>query len=745
MLNLGEIAEINIRPAQRRGVCIHNGKESIVLTIRKQANARIFSLRKSFTLLLADFHKEYPQLEFELTNDQSNILDISVNNLETSLQWGALFAVLILCTFFKEWRTPLLIAIVIPISLVIALFGFFLLNISINIISLTGLVLGVGLMVDNSIIIIENIRQHLRMGSPHEVACIEGPVEVVQPLISSALTTCSVFVPLIYLSGLAGVLFYDQALSVTLALGASLITAYILLPTIIRLNKKWKPADIAAKNQYPLYNKMVNYFINQPWINLGIATLITTAFLISYKSLKIESFPTITREGIMLTVDWNEPIGIEENKRRFDFILSDLKEIVHSSDIFIGEQQFLLTESNIAGNQAQAWIYGEEVNLKSRLTLLFSEKYPNASVEIGPIKTIFDELFGGRQSPLVAHVQNISSHETPDLERLKPILDWLSSQNIGFSIPTQKQDLTLKILREKALLYDIPFESIVDRLKAIFEEYALGSINDSQMEIPMIYSWGSGQPELDRIESATITNREGLQLPLRQFIQIGRRTVPRQFTSTSSGESFDIRMSSWPGDNFIEGLRNKVLESEQLVVHFSGQHFKDQQQVKELSGIALISFVLLYLILAAQFESLLLPIIVIITVPIGVAGALLALELTGQTLNLVSLTGMVVMGGIVVNDAILKLDMMQRLNRQMPLREAIHQAGARRLRPIIMTSATTILALIPILFTGGIGAELQHPLSLAIIGGLTFGTMASLFLVPSLFLIYEKHLRHNLT
>ncbi len=733
LLRLGEIAAISLQPAERRGICYHNGAESIVLSVRKKADARIFSLRRSMSDLLQDFENEYPQLQFELTNDQSHVLDIAVNNLSTSLQWGALFAVLILFVFFKEWRSPVLMAIVIPVSLIVALFGFFLLNISINVISLSGLVLGVGLMIDNSIIVIENIRQFIRSGTTHEEACVNGPEEVIRPLISSALTTCSVFVPLIFLSGLAGALFYDQAMSVTLALAASLLTAYILLPTILRLNKKWLQTRAVGQLRYPGYDKMVDGLLSHPWKSLALATIFTIGIITTVRNLDVEAFPAITRQGVEVFVDWNEPIDLEENKRRFDLLMTELSGVTRECDLFLGEQQFLLARTIQPINHARALIYGNEADLRKRVTNHFSNKYPAASVDVAPISTIFDEIFGSADPTLVAHLQNINARQSPGSRELAPVLDWLSGQKINFGIPPIHQEYTIDILREKALLFGISHADIVDKLKAIFGKYPLGTFNSAQQEIRMVSAWSSGEAQLEELRTATVIGKKGEQYPLRQFINIGQRNAPRQFTATKSGESFDIKFPEWPGEQFVDAFRDKVKQTGKLTVTFSGQHFKDLKQIRELSGIALVSMLLLYLILAAQFESLVLPFIVILTVPIGIAGAFLALELTGQSLNMVSLTGMVVMGGIVVNDAILKVDMMQRLSQRMPLREAIHQAGARRLRPIIMTSATTILALTPILFSGGLGAELQQPLALAVIGGLLTGTGASLFVVPVLF------------
>ena len=239
------------------------------------------------------------------------------------------------------------------------------------------------------------------------------------------------------------------------------------------------------------------------------------------------------------------------------------------------------------------------------------------------------------------------------------------------------------------------------------------------------------------LKGASVQNKSGQYLPLNAFVKTGRSLSPKAITAGKTGESLDLHFPFF-SEKLVADIRAGVGQQEGLAVHFSGQAFEDEKAVGELVVILGISLLLLYLILAAQFESLVQPLIVILTVPIGAAGALLALWLAGQSLNLVSVIGLIVMGGIVVNDAILKVDMMNRLLKEMPLREAIHLAGRRRLKPIVMTSVTTILALLPVLFSGGLGAELQRPLAWAVVGGLTVGTVAGLYFVPVLYALLKR-------
>ncbi|MFA5218119.1 MAG: efflux RND transporter permease subunit, partial [Bacteroidales bacterium] len=223
IVRLHELAELEIKSQERKGIFLNRQKESLCLSIIKQANSRMADLKSSLEQMMETYRQEYPHLEFELEKDQTRILTYSISNLGQSLLFGALLAMLVMFLFLKDLRSPLLIAFSIPVSLVICLLFFYLFGISINIISLSGLILAVGMMIDNSIIVIDNINQYLDKGETIHKACIHGTNEVIRPLISSGLTTCAVFVPLIFLSGISGALFYDQAIAIAVGLAASFI------------------------------------------------------------------------------------------------------------------------------------------------------------------------------------------------------------------------------------------------------------------------------------------------------------------------------------------------------------------------------------------------------------------------------------------------------------------------------------------------------------------------------------------
>jgi multidrug efflux pump subunit AcrB len=736
VLQLKEVAEVRLQTRQRRGLYLFNGQEAIAFRVHKKPDARLFDLKKSFEKLLAELRQDFPQLNFAVSHDQSELLDVSIRSLRSNLAWGAFFAIAVLFLFFREWRSPLLIGIVVPVSLVTTLLGFYFANTSINVISLSGLILGAGLMIDNAIIILENIRQYQRLGYGLTDACVLGTKEVVAPLVSSAATTCSVFLPLVFLGGVGGALFEDQAWSVTLALGVSLVVACFLLPVLLNLGKKdAPPPDSIQEKSVGLYERTVERALKKPWTTMGIFTLWSAGAIWAGSFLPKETFPKLTRQGIVAHVDWNEATSVETARRRLEALLANLGENVHSSGFFIGETQFLLERREQGMHEASLFLFGEPALLAERARHFFKQQHPAAVVGIEPVKNLFDEVFGSRQAPLIAHLQPVASSVTPALQDIAPIVEMLEKQGITATVPPTEEQIEVEISREEALRYDVPYQALYDKLRSLFGQHGIGHLHISGGAIPIL----SSEAALDlqtRLRQAQVRNRRGDDLPLAAFVQLHKTRAFKTLTAGKSGESLELRFpvfrKNLPGD-----LREAVVKDGKFSVRFSGQVFENERIVRELTLIGGVSLMLLYLILAAQFESLRLPFIVLLTIPVGVAGSLLALLLAGQSLDVVSLTGIIVMSGVVVNDSILKVDMMNRLSKTMPLKASIREAGQRRLRPILMTTVTTILALLPGLFASGLGADLQQPLIWAVLGGLTVGTAASLYFIPVIYFLLE--------
>lgn len=742
LLQLKDIATVELRSSPNRGKYLYNGKPAIAFLVRKQADARLFELKRKFAALLADLRQSYPNLEFAVSNDQSEALQVSIDNLLSSLGYGAFFAFVILFLFFWEWRAPTLIGLAIPMALLLAMLGLYLTDISINTISLAGLILGIGLMIDNSIIVIENIRQYRGMGFELGQACVLGTNEVIRPLISSALTSCSVFVPLVFLSGIAGSLFFDQAISICIALGASLVVAYFFLPTVVRLlaNQKSDESSVVKKAEKSLsiFTRSTNLILQNRSLILILLVAPTVLGAYLFIQLPKESFPALSRQGYVVQLDWIENISLLENERRVAKILLEMNSLLSTSQVFLGEQQFLLTKENQGINEAEIYLYTTEDQaiVKKKMRSLIQQTGGLAKVQLSPIKSLFDEVFGTVKPPLVIELRNESNAHIPSPESIVPLLDSLAQSSIAYEVtPTEKQ-YTISIIREEALRYGISYQQIYDRLKTLFNQNEITQLKMGEQFVPLQINSGEAG-FLDLIQRTIISNGQGTSLPLANFLEVDQKERYKEVRASRGGPAYQLPIDSF-SDPLIQDIKRWMAKDGTLSFAFSGQGFEDQQQLLELFWVFLMALLLLYLILAAQFESLFQPLIVLFTVPLSVVGSGLMLMIFKESLNIISLTGMVVMSGIIINDAILKVDMINRIRTKMTLREAIHEAGRRRIRPIIMTSLTTILALTPVLFSTGLGADLQRPLAYAVIGGLVVGTMASIWVIPALYSLGQE-------
>jgi multidrug efflux pump subunit AcrB len=757
LLQLKDVAQVRLREAAPRGYYWIDGEEGLVFAVYKQADARLFELQREMQALLASFAADYPSLEFQLTNDQTALLRVSIANLLSSLGYGCLFAFLVLFAFLRGWRIPLLIGLAIPLALVIALLGFYAAGLSVNTISLAGLLLGVGLMIDNSIIILDNIQQYRARGSAVAEACVQGPNEVIRPLISSGLTTVSVFVPLLFLSGLAGMLFYDQALSIAIALASSLLTAYFLLPTLVRqvVWRRHHPPPQSTDRLLALYGRSAHWADRRPGVTGLTAGLLLVVGGFALACLPQQSFPEFSRPGIQLDIDWNEPISLEENARRTRQLVEGFEPIGLSS-AFIGEQQFLLEAEARQANTSRLLLFKDSLaetlphwpRLRwadaeadaSDWRQALQERYPKAIIQEQPIRSLFDELFSSGLPPLTIHLHPAGASEPLDVKQIEWLTGYLRQVGIAHVLPPAEEQLFIAIDAEAALRYGVARAAIIAKLQALFGQLGLGRLQQGNEPLPIVWAGESGDFQA-LLETATVLNEEGAAVPLKYFLRSSRQQRLKAITAIKTEASLDVVLPVY-APQWLSGIQAQIRQQPAWRASFSGQALEREGQFRELALALALALAMLYLILAAQFESLLQPFIVLLTVPLGMAGAFIALWWSGQSLNLVSLTGLVVMSGIVVNDAILKVDMMNRLCRSgSSLAQATHLAGQRRLRPILMTSATTILALTPVLSGGGLGAELQRPLAYAVIGGLAAGTLASLYFVPLLYRVWWRLVR----
>ncbi|GAB2623047.1 efflux RND transporter permease subunit [Belliella aquatica] len=749
-VDLGRVAEVKYENKDVLGYHYFGTKEGLVITVHKQASAKMNEMMPLIYESLEYFKNDYPQVDFELTQDQSTLLNAGISNLQTSLLFGGLFAFGVLFLFMGNYRTPVIIGISLPSSLIISFLVFYFFDISINVISLSGLALGLGMLIDNSIIVLDNITRKRKEGLAIFEACVEGVNEVMSALISSVLTTLAVFIPLIFLSGISGALFYDQAVSVAAILFVSLLVAFILLPMLYHFFFHNKSAEELAKEDSKFfgvvlrgYKRLYQIIFKKRGLSFVIFLVFIPLALLVSQLLKTEGLPPIEKFDALVEIDWNEPIGVEQNRDRLIAMLESLDGDYLKAESDVGVRQFLLFDGENSIQQASVYFLFETQEKKTvemdRFRKILEENYAEANINIMDAPNAFDQLFSSNLSYYEVRWKDLTTKRPVEEAKMDTWLATFPVQDFERGPGLQKEaSVIFRLDGAKMALYGISSSAVQEQIQKLFGTFPITEIKRFG-EITPIRMKGERSDFEQILRTSNIIGKDGNEYALSNFINFDYENHYKYVTADKGGiyqsvllneenpTQFDREISLWGSDK-------------NLGVSFFGQYFKDRETISQLVSILMIAVLLLYFILSAQFESFVQPLIVIFTLPLGIGGAFIVLLLTGTSLNVMSAIGLVVMLGIMVNDAILKIDTVNRLriryseNTNMDpkaiLDRALYEAGEIRLKPILMTSITTILALLPVVFSSGLGADLQRPLVFSVIGGLTIGTFTALYFVP---------------
>lgn len=747
LLQIKDICKVEEMPADRKGIVTSDGKPAITMAVIKQSDAQMSTLQGRIDTLMTQIEKDYPELQLHVTRDQTRLLSYSMDNLQWNLILGIIMASVVLFFFIGGWRMPLLVIISIPLSLVLTLLCFYVIGVSLNIISLSGLILGVGMIVDNAIIVMDNIRQKKACDDRMIVQSVK---EVFMPMLSSVLTTSSVFVPLIFLSGTAGALFFDQAMGITIALFCSLAVASIVVPVYFRSLYRRKEFGSRAKENRMImrwYEKGIRFtFRNGRKMILAFAGCIVMILAVS-PMIRKERMPVLPHDDAIVTIDWNAGITPEENDRRVKEVLKAAGKYVTSFTTMVGGQDFILSHTkNITSSEAVCYIKSATAGdcRKARETMMdyVAKHYPKAKTEAELATNIFDMIFSTDEPDLQIRLQNRSGGR-PAVEQTRTVTDSLRLHFPELNIQHLATETYLQYQTDAQQMayYKVTYQQLYLRFRELLGSNNIYDINSGGESVPVII--GTDGRDADVLLGNTIRNADGIDIPLEYLVKESRKEDYKHLTAGDEGEYAAIDIET-AGDGEVRKVMDYVSritddDARNLQATFTGNYFSSRTMVWELAMVMLVAVMLLYFILAAQFESLLQPVIILAEVVIDVALVMLALFVCGETLNVMSMIGMVVMCGIIINDSILKVDTINRLYRQavaangvtrVTLLRSIVTAGHQRLRPIIMTSLTTILAILPLLQRGDMGSALQFPLSFTIIVGMTVGTMVSLFFVP---------------
>lgn len=749
LLQIKDMADVSLVPAKGTGLVRSDGEEAVSLAVIKQREARMGELKNAVNVLLENFEQDYPQLSFTLTRDQTELLEYSIRNLIWSIILGVFLACIVIFLFLQDFRSPALVSLTMPSALVLSMLIFYLCGLSLNVISLSGLLVGVGMMVDNTIILIDNITGRWQRGESLREAVLSGTHDVTGPMLSSVLTTCVVFVPLVFVNGMAGALFRDEAIAVSVVLG----TSYLVTITVIPVYYWWWYKGQPAFKAHPLLEKLsidealrrwdhrrMEWWLSHRALAWGTVGLAAMGMVLCFSFMPRERLPRITQTESVLHLDWGDRLSVEENARRSALLEDQLAPYVGQTTALIGAQQFVLEHSGEQGI-SELQLYFRCPNMpaleeaKTVLESYLSENAPGASWHFEALGNLFDMVFADTEAPLVGRLRPVRSPEI-DLGELRRTLDALRDAipGISFPSPSTKSNVLFVADREKMALYGVSYDALANVLRNALNENKLFTIVQGARTLPVVS--GSNREDLPALLSKTFVEKDGNRIPTTELMRQSYVEDLKTIVSGAEGNYYPVPIQVEGRDvlGTMEAAERVVRNTGDFEVSFSGSWFSNRQMTEEMLLVLAVALALLYLILAAQFESLLQPILILLEIVIDIFAALAVLWLLGESINLMSLIGLVVITGIVINDSILKIDTINKLRKSgVPLREAVFTASSRRMKAIVMTSLTTILAVAPFLIRCSMGADLQYPMSLVIIVGMTVGTFVSLFIVPALY------------
>lgn len=485
LLQLKDICNVEEHTAAKNGLVRHDGEECITMAIIKQSDAQMDELLLNMDKLLTDMRKEYPDIKFQLTRDQTRLLNYTIESLKDNLYIGALMASIVLLVFMRNWKLSLLVTLSIPLSLVITTLCFYLMGISMNIISLSGLILGVGMMVDNAIIVVDNLsetkRRHKREGT--DILMTSSRVkEVFSPMLSSVLTTCSVFIPLIFLSGTAGALFYDQAMGISIALFASLLVATVVVPVYyLVLHKKDSKTTKRQDDERSVWRTMFPrlYEVSMKW-TLRHAKLLIVLFIMCIPLLSLlvmnlekQRMPKVEQDDTLLTIDWNSNISSEENDSRMRTIMNVVRDYVETSTCMIGTQEFMLAHTkDITSSETVAYLKShssKDVNLmKTAITDYLRKHYPRAGAEFSEPGNLYDLIFSTDKADLEIHLQD-KEGKRPSVKESRAFRDTLLKRfpTLDVSPVMTETNIEYAVDMQQMAVYKVSYDDLYRRLKEL--------------------------------------------------------------------------------------------------------------------------------------------------------------------------------------------------------------------------------------------------------------------------------------
>jgi len=753
---LKDVAQIEAINKDPLNIVHINGMRCIGLSIYKETKYNTVKAVDDLLLAFSNIQKALPGYEFTVIQNQGSFISEAIGEVQNTALIGIVLAIVVLFVFLRRIGTTFIVSIAIPISIIATFNLMYFNNLSLNIMTLGGLALGAGMLVDNAIVVIENIFRNIEEGMSVKDAAIVGTSEVGGAITGSTLTAIVVFLPIVYLHGASGELFKDQAWTVAFSLISSLFVAVFVIPVLFNSFFKNKAVVVPKETiKFVGYNNLLIKILNKRWWVIIVSFGLTIASVGLIPLIGSEYMPK--SEANEFTIDLKMPEGtkLERTSAAMDNIEKMVQSIAAENVAYIYSHA-----GPDAQNSGASGIFQDEntgyvkVILKPEAKQSISqiinqlgvalENIPEVEIQISQSESALQEILGTDEVPLVVEVvgAELSVIDTLSSE-VKILMSGIENVfNVKTSIEQGAPEIEVVIDRYRAGLYNINVDNITSQIKDKLSGKEAGQFEKNGEMSDIVLKF----PEVSLLEFANMTVQNGeQQIRLDEIAQIRSAYAPKEINRRNQNRIAKITAEvnpNIPFDHIVAQLEKQLQQIDlpaDYKIQIAGEEEKRKESMNSLTFALILSVVLVYMVLASQFESLIHPFTILLTIPLAFVGALLAFFILGMTLNIMAFIGIIMLAGIAVNNAIILLDRTIQLQRSgTSFQEAITLSAQQRIRPILMNSLANVLGLLPLTFGFGESASLRAPMAVAVIGGLITSTILSLVVIPCVYYVFEE-------
>jgi len=779
---LSEVADVRYAYKEVKSIVRLNGQECVGISVYKEADENTVRVVRDIRAELKRIERDVPDISIVIADDQAKFIEVALREVYQTTVYGLLLAIAILYIFLRNFRSTLIVCLAFPISIVATFNLMYYFDLTLNIMTLGGLALGAGMLVDSAIVVVENIFRHRQMGRSLVESAVLGTSEVAGAITAATITTVVVFLPIVFVRGIAGELFKEQAMTVAFSLLCSLVVALVVIPAAA---SRFLTTDTATMNKsvarHPRFAAAVGKCVDHRFLVVLMAVGLTAVAAYMVPRVGSEFVPAGDEGQFTIKLRLPEGSLIETTEAHVKYIERVIKETagaeVGTVFVRIGQTQdemAVLEEEASGDNVAKISVvmakperpegrlseWADRLGLWSLIASgedrLSSESLvaaidpllrslPGAEINYVLQESTLQQTIGSDEAPITVQVRG------PNLDTLRALTETIAARieslpeiyNVGTSFEGGHPEVEITLDRMLAASFGLDAEQVARIVREKIDGEVIGDfvVEDEQRDIEMKFA----EMPLNALSGIEIENEQGALLTLGDITSLEIVEGPRTIERREQQRAGIVTASLATGVKFSEGIaavRQALADLDRprnYRIDITGEEERRAESFRALGFAMLLAIALVYMVLAGQFESLLHPFVILLTVPLAGIGVVFAFYFLGRPFNVMAFIGAIMLAGIAVNDSIVLVDFINQLRRRgAERRDAILEAVQTRVRPIAMTSLTTILVLLPLSLGIGESARLRAPMAIAVISGLCASTVLTLFVIPAVYSVLDS-------